>query len=890
MWTLPLLFLFIGLHLQVSTCYQSCTLYGLIAACASQQHHWVPVLPPSITHLYLEMNFISEINSTSLRAYNQLQELDLGRQYVPLIIRNNSFLSQGKLKRLVLGFNHYLRLEPRAFAGLYRLEHLFLDYCDLSDSILEQRYLEPLRSLETLDLFGNLIEKLKPGLFFQNLPNFQQLNLTLNRIDRLCDDDLAGFQGKHFAFLNLGSNKLFQNNTGKFDWERCGNPFKGISFDKLDISLNGFNLNTLRQFFKAIAGTQIAHLISYGMIGKGFSHNNVPDPDKDTFKGLINSTVGTLDLSGNYIFALQKAVFSPLKDAKIIDISRNKINRINQNAFDGLRDNLQLLNLSYNLLGEVYSDTFANLASLRVLDLSYNHIGALGYKAFRGLHDLRALYLTGNSLRNLGFPSSLPNLIWLLLKDNKLNLIYGITEFVPHSTFVDISDNRLTNMEDLYVILAHLNQLDSFFFAGNFIKMCKPSQNVKVPHNITLRVLDLHDSSLQVLWSQGECLDLFHPLENLLGLNISYNLLVTLPHGIFSGLRSVVEMDLSFNALTYLQSDIFPASLKALHLSNNFLATPDPLAFHSISLLDLAENRFHCDCNLESFLKWLNVTDVIFLSPVFEFKCEFPADLRNLPLLSYSTTIEPCEGDDEKQMQDVKFALFIFSASLVFTVTLSGIIYARLRGKIFIIYKRIVGRILQGPKPILPVDEVKFDAFLCFSDNDYGWVEGALLKKLDNQFSEENILHCCFEARDFLPGEDHLSNIRDAIWESRKTVCIVSKEFLKDGWCLEAFSLAQGRMLEELSNILIMLVVGKVAHYQLMKYNAVRAFVQKRQYLTWPEDPQDLDWFYGHLISQILKDTKLKKTVEENPEPAQPDVQKEEDDGGQVENIKETAM
>lgn len=31
-----------------------------------------------------------------------------------------------------------------------------------------------------------------------------------------------------------------------------------------------------------------------------------------------------------------------------------------------------------------------------------------------------------------------------------------------------------------------------------------------------------------------------------------------------------------------------------------------------------------------------------------------------------------------------------------------------------------------------------------------------------------------------------------------------------DGWCLEAFSLAQGRMLEELSNVLIMVVVGKV--------------------------------------------------------------------------------
>lgn len=32
-----------------------------------------------------------------------------------------------------------------------------------------------------------------------------------------------------------------------------------------------------------------------------------------------------------------------------------------------------------------------------------------------------------------------------------------------------------------------------------------------------------------------------------------------------------------------------------------------------------------------------------------------------------------------------------------------------------------------------------------------------------------------------------------------------------DGWCLEAFTLAQGRMLNELRNVLIMLVVGKVS-------------------------------------------------------------------------------
>ncbi|XP_070781480.1 toll-like receptor 5 [Enoplosus armatus] len=891
MWTLALQLVFTGLYLQVSTCYPSCTLYGLEAACASQHHYWVPALPPNITHLYLEMNYISEINSTSLRSYDQLQQLDLGMQNVPLVIRNNAFLRQRKLTRLVLGHNIGLQLEPRAFAGLFNLQNLFLDYCNLTDSILADIYLQPLWSLETLDLFGNKIVRLRPGLFFSKLTKFTQLNLKLNPIERLCEEDLVGFRGKYFTLLNLVSNHLYRTYSGDFDWEKCGNPFRGMAFNVLDLSSNGFGVNTSRQFFKAIEGTPIAHFIfSYEQIGKGFSHDNLPDPAESTFEGLMNSAVNVLDLSNNWIFALQRAVLSPLKDAIIIDISKNKINQIHRNAFNGLQGHLRMLNLSSNLLGEIYSHTFTNLTDLRVLDLSYNHIGALGYKAFTGLPKLRALYLTGNSLRDLGFPMSLPNLDFLLLGDNKLKSLSSIVDLGMNSIHVDVSDNRLTNLEDIYVILSHFNRLQNFFYGGNFIKWCTLSPNVEVPHNNSLQVLDLHDSSLQIIWEQGRCLDLFDHLEDLLGLNLSFNSLATLPQGILNGLSSIIEIDLSSNDLTYLEPDVFPVSLKRLDLSKNFLASPNPRTFQSLGFLSMAANRFHCDCNLENFLEWLNGTNVTFLSPIEEYRCEFPAALHNLPLLHYSMIIEPCEEDDEKSVQDLKFAIFIFSALFIVTVILSGIVYARLRGHIFIIYKKIVGRVLEGPESTPPVDKMQYDAFFCFSDSDYGWVEAALLKKLDNQFSEENIFRCCFEARDFLPGENHLSNIRDAIWGSRKTVCIVSKQFLKDGWCLEAFTLAQGRMLEELTNVLIMLVVGKVPHYQLMKCNAVRAFVHRREYLIWPEDPQDLEWFYERLVTQILKDTKVKKFEPEPEDEPEPDIQPQNEDGVELENIPAAAM
>ncbi|CAB1340188.1 unnamed protein product [Coregonus sp. 'balchen'] len=53
-----------------------------------------------------------------------------------------------------------------------------------------------------------------------------------------------------------------------------------------------------------------------------------------------------------------------------------------------------------------------------------------------------------------------------------------------------------------------------------------------------------------------------------------------------------------------------------------------------------------------------------------------------------------------------------------------------------------------------------------------------------------------------------------------------------------------------------MVIVGKVPHYRLMKCEAIRTFVQK-----WPEDTQDIEWFYEKLMSKILKHRKIKKNI-----------------------------
>lgn len=628
---------YLNVPFQMPGCFPACLVVGSVAHCGLSTLSWVPPLPPDITHLFLEVNRIREINATSLSGLEELQELDLGHQLVPLLIRNDAFSRQKRLRRLVLGSNSRLLLEPLAFAGLSSLQDLQLNNCKRNDSILTDGYLEPLSSLRTLNLFGNQIKKLQPAMFFANMTKLENLNLMLNSIDKICDPDLAGFKGKHFKILNLSSVFPRAMLSSSFDWQKCGNPFRGVSFETLDLSDNGLGPDKLKLFFEAIAGTKISHLKLSGHMGKSFSFNNLPDPDLGTFEGLRNSSILSLDLSKNFIFALREGVFSPLTKAAAIDVSQNRVNQIHKNAFEGLQGNLRMLNLSHNLLGEIHSHTFAHLTRLEVLDLSHNHVGVLGSGSFAELPHLRSLHLGDNALRQIDFPASLPSLERLDLSDNKLaashSVVSALTQFAGNVEHLNVQDNRLMNLGDVQVLWGELKHLQTLFYGGNAIRWCFLNR-YGYPNNV--RFLDLHSSSLQSIWAERKCLNLFDSFGNVTRLDLSFNALRSLPRGVFRGLTSLVRMDLSSNSLTHVEPDVLPKSLESLNLANNFIASPDPAAFSSLSFLDLSTNGFFCDSHLQSFLTWLKHTNVTFLSPVQELRCAFPVGFHDVPLLHCS--------------------------------------------------------------------------------------------------------------------------------------------------------------------------------------------------------------------------------------------------------------
>ncbi|XP_025066423.1 toll-like receptor 5 isoform X1 [Alligator sinensis] len=805
----------------------------------------IPLVPSDTVKFLLSFNNIKQVNANSFPLLEQLLLLEIGLQFTHSVtIGKAAFENLPNLQVLDLGANRHLYLDPDAFVSLSNLTVLRLFGNALGDYILQDNYFQDLISLEDLDLSSNRITSLRPHPLFYNLKSLKRVNLKYNWIQILCEGNLDSFQGKTSLIFSLNSNHLYYSSS--VDWAKCGNPLRNINLDTLDVGSNGWHVDIVQNFSTAVEGTSITFLkLDHHIMGAGFGFVNIKDPDNSTFAGLARSGLRLLDISQGFIFSLNPGVFQKLTDLEWLNLYNNKINQIQKGAFFGL-GKLNFLNLSYNLLGELYDFTFGGLHNVAIIDLQKNHIGAIRENSFKDLLRLKMVNLRDNAIKII---PSLPTLTTAYLGENKL---VSVRYRTIAAMYLDLEKNRLENLGDLY-ILSQIPDIQYIFLKQNRFSYCVKPDNVMA--NSQLIYLDLGENMIKLVWDRNLCLDVFWELSKLQVLHLNNNYLTTLPQDIFRGLASLNRLNLASNLLFYLSPGVFPESLKNLNISGNQLLSPDPGVFMTLSILDITHNRYFCDCTLSNLLLWLNTTNTTLAGSQDDIYCVHPPAFAGVPLSLL--LFDGCNEDEI--LKPLQFAVFIFTSVVLVMFITAVIVFIHLRGTCFVWYKKIKRILVDDLRQAPDASAYIYDAYLCYSRKDFEWVQNSLLKHLDSQYSDKNRFTLCFEERDFLPGEDHISNIRDAIWNSRKTICIVTRQFLKDGWCVEALNFAQSRYFCDLKDVLIVVVVGSLSQYQLMKYKPVRVFMQRSRYMRWPEDHQDIGWFLNNLSHQILTEKKVKK-------------------------------
>uniref|UniRef100_A0A7E4W7C1 LRRCT domain-containing protein n=1 Tax=Panagrellus redivivus TaxID=6233 RepID=A0A7E4W7C1_PANRE len=283
----------------------------------------------------------------------------------------------------------------------------------------------------------------------------------------------------------------------------------------------------------------------------------------------------------------------------------NQISEITGKILPGQEDNVEVLDLTDNLISSIDDAAFEGLEKLHKLKLNHNLIKDVNNKVFsRNLDNLHELRLANNLITRIkpGAFKFLQNLKKLVLDGNK-----GI-EFTAKSF------DGLDNLEELSLDYCDINQLDDDVFKHlNKLKKLSLIGNplVSIPKAINaipqLNALDLSNTSLPELNAKSISSD--HELQELYINNMHY--LYAIHEESLSGLPKLVKLDASNSTHLY---EIHPnafgdktegaekdVALRELYLSYcNFSKLPsDLLDWTKVESLEINGNPLACDCTMD---------------------------------------------------------------------------------------------------------------------------------------------------------------------------------------------------------------------------------------------------------------------------------------------------
>ncbi|XP_063772959.1 trophoblast glycoprotein [Pseudophryne corroboree] len=276
-----------------------------------------------------------------------------------------------------------------------------------------------------------------------------------------------------------------------------------------------------------------------------------------------------------------------------------------------------------------------NLPSyVKNLFITHNHISSLQEGAFnQTLADLSNLSLSGNHLQILGSNifQNIPSLRHLDLSNNMLENIGRL--------IFQVGSNRSSPILELNLSNSLYNESFIFFLA----------RSLQSGSLSNLQTLDLSGNNLLYLPT-----DIFSSLPSLKHLDLSNNSLLRLKAGTFTNLSHLETLDLRYNSLKNLRNTTL------LDFSNQPGLT-----------VQLSNNSWLCDCEIEFFITWLKETSVV--KEPSSLLCFSPQKMMDVPLLSVKISeleCSPYATDTSLQTSYVFLGIVLALIGVIFLLVL----------------------------------------------------------------------------------------------------------------------------------------------------------------------------------------------------------------------------
>jgi TIR domain len=183
--------------------------------------------------------------------------------------------------------------------------------------------------------------------------------------------------------------------------------------------------------------------------------------------------------------------------------------------------------------------------------------------------------------------------------------------------------------------------------------------------------------------------------------------------------------------------------------------------------LSLGNNLWTCYCNDSWMIAWLNrIKDRLIDS--IDIQCHTPSHLREKSILQL-TPDDFCSVSSEEIFP--KFGTFSLLATVLFLImlTLFGASLYRVRVQLYMKWN-----IHPFDQDECIGEDMEYDVFLSSSSQDYETHTRNILDELESRGFK-----VCFHERDFHGGESIEVNMCRAIERSKRTLCLVSENFLR---------------------------------------------------------------------------------------------------------------
>ncbi|XP_061175906.1 toll-like receptor 4 [Saccostrea echinata] len=354
---------------------------------------------------------------------------------------------------------------------------------------------------------------------------------------------------------------------------------------------------------------------------------------------------------------------------------------------------------------------------------------------------------------------------------------------------------------------------------------------------------------------------IFASLTNLTRLELRANRISNLPYQVFKELRSIMELDLADNTLTTLDFSISTLkNLQFLDLSENqiqFLTDTNMKEIDrqtdKVSLtLNLLRNPILCNCKTLQFLKWMvkgHETKKVNFKSFENYSCTTSSRSEPFMFSKIKENIEKLEKECNSYMYLIISVSFIIL--LFFFILLLGLVY-RYRWKIRYFYYMTKSR-YHGYKSVRSdsQSDFKYDAFVSYADEDLPFIQKMII-----ELEKNNGMRLCIHHRDFVPGYDISENIITAVNKSRKTVIILSPNFIKSSWCMYELHIAKMEEIYSRDNEDVLFLI----FYEAVPVDkiplSVMDLINQRSYVEFPNDEYG-DPVFWRRICKTLSDEVL---------------------------------